>query len=79
MEREGEAQEKMDIQHQDGRESVKCIHLSVLYISLSMHHIQHTPGGYVWQKLFYGAETRTITKSLLSRVDAFDCGYIAQY
>ena len=28
--------------------------------------------GYVWPTLFYGEETRTITKSLLSRLDAFD-------
>ena len=26
---------------------------------------------YVWPTLFYGAATRTITKSLLSRLDAF--------
>ena len=28
--------------------------------------------GYVWPTLFYGEETRIITKSLLSRLDAFE-------
>ena len=27
---------------------------------------------YIWPTLFYGAKTRTITKSLLSRLDAFE-------
>ena len=35
---------------------------------------------YVWPTLFYGAEARTITKSLLFRLDAFEMWiYRAEY
>ena len=34
---------------------------------------------YIWPTLFYGAETWTITKSLLSRRDAMRCGFIAEF